>query len=281
MKKGLLITGALFLCLGLGVYAMDLSSFGYQVLGTHQENELTFYDAKDASGLSFAVASAAPLTGDNMQVLHIILSTFEHWQYLKVSRIRIVFSANNHADILVVPISFDYKGVDLSTYMPSGMQFFYEGYLGYDFRMYKDNLFLRLKGQVFDENDFADRLLDAVNNPVLYVQTSSPEYLLKQINDLASKVESLTGQTKNLDGTVAALRKQLDVMSHGLVSLNNRGFFGTIFPVDAKAVDRVVALKTQNPSMTRDQVAAALDKEGIKISGNAIQLIFGIYFNEF
>jgi len=281
MKKGLLITGALLFCIGLGAYALDLASYGYQVLGIHQENELTVYEAKDTAGLSFAVASAAPLTGENMQVLHVILSTFEQWQYLKVSRIRIVFSANNHADILVIPASFTYKGVDLSTYMPSGMQFFYDGYLGYDFRMYKDNLFLRLKGQVFDENDFASRLLNAVNNPVLYVQTTSPEYLLKQISDLGTKIEELTGETKTLVGTVASLRRQLDVMSHGLVSLNNRGFFGTIYPVDAKAIDRVVALKTQNPSMTQEQVAAALDKEGIKISSNAIRLVFGIYFNDF
>ncbi len=281
MKKGLLITGALFFCVGLGAYAVNLSTYGYQVLGTHQENELTFYDATDSTGLSFAVASAAPLTSANMQVLHIVLSTFEQWQSLKVSRIRIVFSANNHADILVIPASFDYKGVDLSSYMPSGMQFFYDGYLGYDFRMYKDNLFLRLKGQVFDEDDFANRLLDAINNPVLYVQTTSPEYLLKQINDLVTKVDELTGETKTLVGTITALRRQIGVMSHGLVSLNNRGFFGTIYPVDAKAIDRVVALKTQNPSMTQVQVAAALEKEGIKMSSNAIRLVFGIYFNEF
>ncbi len=274
MQKGLLIFGALFLCLGIGVRALDLSSYGYEVLGTHNENGLTFYDAKDASGLSFAVASAAPLTEDNIQVVRIILSTFEHWKYLKVSRIRIVFSVNNHADILVIPTSFDYKGVDLSTYMPSGMQFSYDGYLGYDFRMYKDNLFMRLEGQVFGETDFANRLLDAVNNPVLYVQTNSPEYLLKQIGGLETKVEDLTV-------IVDALRKQLNVMSHGLVSLNNRGFFGTIFPVDTKAVDRVVALKTQNPSMTPAQVAAELAKEGIKISDNAIRMVFGVYFDAF
>lgn len=281
MKKGIAISGVLLFCLGLGAYAVDLTSYGYQVLGTHHENELTFYDARDAAGVTFAVASAAPLTDANMQVLGLVLKTFEGWHNLKISRIRIVFSANNHAEILVLPSSFVYKGVDLSTYMPSGMQFQYTDYLSYDFRMYKDSLFLRVYGQLYNETEFADRLLAAVNNPVLYLQTTSPDYLLKQINDIVNKVESLTEKTEGLAKSVTDLKQQLAVISHGLVSLNNRGLFGTVFPIDAKTIDRVVELKRQNPSMTRDQLTAALQKEGVKISDNAIKIILGVYFDEF
>ena len=63
--------------------------------------------------------------------------------------------------------------------------------------------------------------------------------------------------------------------------LSNRGFFGRIYPVDRMAIDRVVAMKKADPSLSQEQVMAKLKTEGIKMSSKEVSLVFDVYFNEF
>lgn len=196
MKMRLLVTAALLVLLSVGAFAVDFTDYGYQVIATRQENNQSVYDLKDQAGVPTTVTLSAPVTADDGKTLQAILSTFEGWDTLKIDHVRIVFTGTQSADVLVVPTSFLYKSVDLAAYMPSGMQFSYAGYLEYDFRLLKDNLFLRLKGQLYDETQFADRLLNAIQNPILYLQTTNPEYLLQKINDLAARIDNLTNAVK-------------------------------------------------------------------------------------
>lgn len=400
MNKAKLIFPALLLVVGLSAYGIDLQSYGFKVTNTQQANGQTVYTVTDPSGLSLTVATSAPLTAADGRVLERVDSTLSGWKNLKISEEKVVFH-DGRADILVIPSSFVYKNIDLSKYMPSGIQFYYDKYLQYDFRMFKDNLFLRLKGEIFDESQFADRLYGAVQNPVLYLQTNNPEYLLQQINDLVTKVDTLTArlqeQRKALEAADAklaagidhlaqetqafkteqhqfneaqaafnkrqdsynhqqdaynhrqdaynqqqmaynhqqvevnqqqmaynrqqeaynqqqvainkkqeafnarqdsvntkvsdqldAIRNQASVLlgqfehvRYSLLALNNRGFFGRIYPINQDNINRVVAMKKANPSLTVKQVVAKLKADGVKMSKKEVSLVFYVYFNEF
>jgi hypothetical protein len=262
MKKRLLILAALFAGCVCGAFGLDLSAYGFQVTGTHQENNMTAYDAKDAKGTAVSVLSAAALTDANARSLRDLLGTLEGWKYLKIDHLRAVFNRDGSADVVVMPSSFSYKNVELTAYLPSGLQFSYNGSLAYDFRMLKDNLFLRLKGQVFDENQFAERLLSAVNDPILYLQTTDPEYLQKRMDELVAKVDALSAQIAGLGAQIASLaadhQKSDNSLKVAIVTLNNKGFFGTIMPVTSQDVDEIVTMKRADPALTRVQIAERL-----------------------
>ncbi len=281
MKKGLLIIAALLARLTLGAYGVSLSDYGFQQTGTHQENNLTSYDCRDANGIPVSLLSANALTDDNAKTLKDLLATLEGWKYLKIDHVRAVFNSDGSSDVVVIPSSFVYKNVNLASYMPSGIELYYNGYIDYDFRMLKDSLFLRLKGQIFDETQFADRLLSAVNDPVLYLQTNDPEYLLQRINDLVGKVAALSEQVTQLTQLTKLTDQDLDAQKLALVTIGNRGLFGGITPVSKDGVAAIVKMKKADPSLTKDQVAAKLDQQGIKMSDKEITLVFGVYFNEF
>jgi outer membrane murein-binding lipoprotein Lpp len=319
MKKATFLLPIIFLAVGIAAYGIDLQNYGFNVTNTQQENNQTVYTVQTSDGFTFTVASSAPLTDSNAKVLKTSVSTLAGWKLLKIQQAKIVFNGSR-ADILIIPASFVYKGVDLAKYMPSGIQFYFDTYLQYDFRMLKDNLFLRLKGEVYDETQFADRLYSAVENPVLYLQTNNPEYLLLQINALTKKIDNLTTQIEQtnaafsqLTDKVDALAKagqdfttkqeavnskvenqigdikvqnqtmadEFDLLRYSLLILNNRGFFGQIRLIDKQAIAKVVQMKKEDSALTQDQVMAKLQAEGIKMSKKEVSLVFGVYFNEF
>lgn len=325
MKKATLVFPIILLAASLSAFGVNLSSYGFNVTNTQQENNKTVYTVSEPNGFTFTVSSANPITDSNAKVLQTVVSTLSGWTSLKISQAKIVFNGER-ADILIVPSSFVYKNVNLAQYMPAGMQFYYDKYLQYDFRMLKDNLFLRLKGQVYDESQFVSRLYSAIENPVLFLQTNNPEYLLQRLNDLASKVEALTHQlatqkneiataesklssqlsalsnqgesfkksqdavNKNVEQQLTDIKKQnsditseFDKVRYSLLALNNRGFFGLgrIIPINRTAIERVVAMKKADPSLTKDQVLAKLKADGVKMSKKEVSLVFDVYFNEF
>jgi len=292
MKKRLLILAALFAGCVCGAFGLDLSTYGFQVTGTHQENNMTAYDAKDANGTAVSVLSAAALTDANAKSLRDLLGTLEGWKYLKIDHLRAKFNSDGSADVVVMPSSFSYKNVELTAYLPSGLQFSYNGSIAYDFRMLKDNLFLRLKGQVFDENQFAERLLSAVKDPILYLQTTDPEYLQRRMDELVAKVDTLSAQIVSLGAQIASLGAQIaslaadhqksdNSLKVAIVTLNNKGFFGNITPVNSHDVDEIVTLKRADPTPTKDQIAERLKQKAVKVPGNVISLVLGVYFNQF
>lgn len=338
MRKAMLVLLPVILVVAsASAYCVDLANYGFHVTRTEKQNNQHIYTLRSQSGFAFTVAATAPLTKGNAEVLQHVVQTLSGWKLLHIARARVVFKGAR-ADILVVPSSFVYKGVNLADYMPSGMQFYYDRYLEYDFRMLKDNLFLRMKGEVFDEKQFAERLYSAVENPVLYLRTHNPEYLLRRLDELQQQVQKLEtafaqqtkaltqaekGLTKKVDHLVgeanryssrqdklrakqaaindkqqalsldverqlgdlkrqnAHLVERLDGVRYSLLVLNNRGFFGRIYPVDRSTVQRIVNMKRADPSLSRAQARRKLRAEGVSVSKKVVSLVFDVYFNDF
>jgi hypothetical protein len=296
MKMARLVLPVFLVLTTAAAFGINFQDYGSTVNGSRQENNQTVYELTDRSGLSFTVASAGELSDTSMKILGSILGTLQGWNDLKIQQLKVVFNGDR-ADVLVMPSSFEYKGIDLAKYMPSGIQFYYDTYLQYDFRMLKDSLFLRLKGDVYGESQFADRAYNAIQDPVLYLQTNNPEYLLQRLNDIAAAVDkiantlaeqektnqSISQNMSALQEQSAALQKSVDSMRYAMVALNNKGFLGLgkPKPLSLDAIDRVITLKQTDPSMTKAQVSAKLKDAGVNLSDKELSLVFNIYFDDF
>ena len=124
------------------------------------------------------------------------------------------------------------------------------------------------------EADALAKEVDTLKSDGALMQTKYDK-LLADGSDLTTKYNTLKA---NGD----ALLSQLERLRYGVMVLHNRGWlFGTIYLPDQKAVKRAVELKTQNPSLTKDQLAKTLQDEGYKISGNELFLVLGLYFDDF
>jgi len=292
----------MILC-GALAYSISFQDAGYTVDRQYQDGGISYADLTDGQGHELTVGlSAGELTANQSNLLRTIVGRLYDLQYVKIENLKVVFSAGR-VEIVLIPSAFNYNGMDLAQFMPSGMQFYYTDYLEYDFRLRVNQYFLRFAGQYTDEKTFADRLVEVVKNPTSFLRSQDPEYMLQRLDTiekalgdstranretlsrvaaLAEQVTKLQTQLDAADASRDALVRQMQLLEYGVMVLHNRGWlFGTINLPDHAAVEKAIELKKANPNWTKDELATELKKGGYKISGNELFLILGLYFNEF
>ncbi len=316
MKK---IVWSLILFIGIiaSLSSQDYASFGLEFRSQSKEGPYTVYQFRAPGNIDLSVSfKGAELRETDRERLQGILSIYKTFKVLLPSSVRVIFT-DERAEILVVPRSFQYKDRDLSIYMPSGIQFFYTDFLEFDFRIVVQNLFLRIKGQFFKEEEFAEKILAAVLNPYAYIQSQDPEYILKRFQDIEGRMDrllhegekistrlgedvqeirALVGSLKqevqqgfqkalqnqqSLEKRVSDLSEEFQLLRYALLVLNNRGFFGTIRLPSETGISRLVELKKQQPKLTMDEARVKLKAEGIEMTSKEVFLVFSVYFNEF
>lgn len=320
MKK---IVWSMILFLGMGVIlgALDYGTLGLELKSQSKEGPYTVYQFSAPGNVDLSVSfKGADLREDDQERLQGILSIYRGFRMLLPSSVRVIFT-DERAEIIVIPRSFRYKDRDLSAYMPSGIQFFYTDFLEFDFRIVVENLFLRIRGQFFNEAEFAEKILSAVLNPYAYIQSQNPEYILKRFQDVegrldkllmeGEKISTMLGQEireardslgalrqeveasfqkslqsqqslqESLQKQISDLSAEFQLLRYALLVLNNRGFFGTIRLPSEAGINRLVELKKQQPKLTMDEAREKLKAEGIEMTSKEVFLVFSVYFNEF
>ncbi len=178
MRKIILILTIVFISAGL--FAVSPNNFGISILSTRAENGLSVYEAENRDGYRFSIALKGEPDDSQIKLAHLVEDTFFYWKNLNIESLKIVFE-NGKASVIIVPAELMYGSVNLSEYLPAGIQFYYDTFFEYDFRMYVDNLFLRLKGQLLSEDELIKKIYEASINPILFLQTQDPAYIVRQI----------------------------------------------------------------------------------------------------
>ena len=182
--------------------AQSYTSLGLELRSQSKEGPYTVYQFRAPGNMDLSVSfKGAELRQADWERLQGILSLYRGFRILLPSSVRVIF-ADERAEILVIPRSFRYKDRDLSTYMPSGIQFFYTDFLEFDFRIVVENLFLRIKGQFFKEEEFAEKILAAVLNPYAYIQSQDPEYIIKRFQDIEDRLDRLLMEGEKISTSV-------------------------------------------------------------------------------
>jgi hypothetical protein len=282
-------------CLLTAAWAQDFEARGFRVVSSASEGQYTVYRISDGRGYDVSVALTPPTTDKQRAVLDGATETLFSLKNMRIASVRFSITGNR-ADIVVVPSVFRYKDRDLAVYLPSGFQMAYTDFLEYDFRMVVDNLFIRVNGQYFSEEQFSERLYSISQNPGAYVQSQDPEYVLKKFRELDRIVEDLKGGTDRLrnenksaldalakshEEFKAALTKDFELLRYALQVLNNKGWFGSINLPPKEGVARLLALKKASPGLSMKEAEDKLKAEGVTMSSNEVFLVFGVYFNEF
>jgi hypothetical protein len=207
MKKALIFVPFLFLSLTISLAAQRFEDRGFRVEGRTMEGQNTVYRLQDSSGAPLTVVMQGEPDAVKIRIVDTVAAMFRAMKYMSLSSLRIIFFSDR-TEIIALPRSFSYQGKDLNRYLPSGLQFYYIDYFEYDFRMVVENLFLRLKGQYFTEEQFAEKLANAAANPFLYIQSQDPEYIIRRFQEIDRVLEKIGVEGTELSKGIAALKKE-------------------------------------------------------------------------
>lgn len=300
MKK-VIITVFIIIISSAGLFSQSLEDLGYSVLSTRTEDGYTVVAAQDPStGLTFDLyykTMAASQLSFLREARKIILS----WDYIVPKELQIVFQ-QKAVEIRVFPESVMFNGIDYAEYIPSTIRFFYDDVLEYDFRILVDNITLRVQGPYFNEEQLAEKLRSAVENPIAYIQTHDPEHIIRRLAEISDnleeikstqsgsisdigaleeKISGLTNELTELTEAHQALTEKYRKLQLGTIAVTNQGLFSSIKDFNKDAIDQAIELKEENPSYTEEQLLSACKDKGLKITAKEIHIIFMVYFNEF
>ncbi|MGL4370811.1 MAG: hypothetical protein ACRCUT_14230 [Spirochaetota bacterium] len=258
MKRILIVLCAVFFA------AAPLFAYDWQAQQISPEPSLDKEDKtpafKDAAGNIFYIENGADITDAEAADILKMKEVFSSWQSIKFKELRFV-SENGVINAFIIPEKIEWNSLDIAPNLTAGMVFMYENQsLSYNFRIKKENYFLRINGAYISEKVLCDKMSEAIRTPQTFVQRRDPDYLLSHID--------------RMDAEMELFRKTV-------IAVNNRGLFSHDGPVDDKVIERVVSLKKENSKMTKKEVLAVLEKENIKISDRALELVFNVYFYEF
>lgn len=267
------LPAAVFLCLALNGFALDPANYASSLVSTSTEGESTVVTLQDASGRSFVVAYLEEPSADVMKKVVQLKDLFFAWKNITIRSLRFTIT-DDIVDSLVIPDRILVNGSDVQSFVPAGLLFSFSGSLGYDFRVTKDNFFLRVRGTYSSEEEMTQKIAAALANPATFLQRSDMEYVLSRVEALSARVEALAAE-------VDARAAEVDALRYAAMRRENTEWLFWKVPIPRDGLKRVVELKRQNPALTKSEVEAQLKQEGIKISGGAIGIIFEYYFNEF
>jgi hypothetical protein len=266
MKRYSVITVILSLAFAMSAYAADWKGLGLEVLDKKEGEGAYEYKLKDAGGIEFVIQSEKEISDALVKRAIDMKGTLTSREIFKVKEIKFTILPNS-IDAAIVPSEFTYSGTDILPYLPSTIIFSLSDKLEYSFRIVKDNIFMRIKGEYIDDKELGEKVLEGINNPVGFVRKRDPEYFLSRINEMEDSLKRLTSENGKLRNAVMTWH-------------NTFLGFGSS-PIEQKKVDRVLELRKQRPDIKKDEIKATMEKEGNPISGKELDLIFATYFNEF
>mgnify|MGYP001768693297 CR=1 FL=1 len=264
--KGFYILLCLFMLTGSAM-AYDWNSGGYTLVNTGTEGEENFLNVKDDKGVPLKIRYHGELSDTWSEKIVELNKKFGEWKYMKPESIEYLFTGNS-LEILILPASFNYSNTDYLPFIPGGMTFIYDYALRYNFRVTRNEIFLRLNDKFIDEESFCKRVKEAVDDPIAYLKKRDPEYFLQKLNEL--------------EESMALLKSGHEKLTKSVLYFQNTGFMGFgNNPVKTAVIKRVIELKTADPSLKSEKLKEALEKEKIEASEKEIKLILNVFYNEF
>ena len=247
--------------------AYDWKSAGFEQTGSGAAGEENYLMFKDNNSTVIKVRYQGELTDAWAEKIVELNNRLDRSKYMKPGNIEF-FIVSDTLEILIIPSSFKYFDTDFMPYIPAGITFIYDYDLRYNFRITKNDIFLRLNDKFVDEELLCKRMKEAVDDPISYLKKRDPEYFLQKLNEL--------------EENMAVLKNSQDKLVQSVMFFENSGFLGFgNTPVKSTVIKRVVELKTADPSLDKDKIKETLSKEKIDATDKEIKLILNVFYNEF
>jgi hypothetical protein len=101
-----------------------------------------------------------------------------------------------------------------------------------------------------------------------------PDFLLAKIEELENKLDK--AETNALSAKI-----QNDKIAADLIAFQNARMFNSKQFVSADIISRIVELKKADSRITAEEMKKKMDEEKKNIKLEEINLIYGVYFNEY
>lgn len=282
----------------LPVDGLDFPAHGFNLISKSNRDNQVVYRVKDDEGIPVSIVSTDEPDPSDLERVAFYHKRFSDWRYMQVASMTFVFY-ENELEINIMPESYIYEGVDFTRYISSGLGFYYTNVLEYNFRLYINNNYPRLKGRFFSEQKLSEKILAVVESPEAAVKSAAEHNLDWEGADTSDELNKVIGSMKqeiaSLRNTQASLQAKVDTLQrenqnlHGelakmrraVLVLHNLGIFGNINTVSINGIERIKALKEEDPDIMQEEAARILNKEGIPMSAHEIFLVYSLYFNEF
>jgi hypothetical protein len=230
-----------------------------------QEKEVI--QLKTSQGNKFEMIAQEPLTSDTVAKIKKMTELFFQFEKISISRLRFIVKKNALVEAYLPITKLIQDSVNLQSFFPAGLVFFYNESLNYDFRMHKNNIFLRLKGQFISEKELLSKVSQALDNPLAFLEKNS--------------LESLKAKIEHQQNEFDILKKEFDYLRNSVLMLHNKGFLSGPKKIQSHKISRAILLKKQNPGWNTETIQEKMEAEKIDISEDEVALILAIYFNEF
>jgi len=244
-------------------YAYDWQSQNATVIDQKEEGLKTILTLKDNQDRLFTVTfqeeSAMASLADKIIKYK---NEFTSWQQIHFKEVSFVVSPGL-LEVIIVPQELNHNHVNVVSAIPAGITMTYntdKEVLRYDFRIMKDNLFIRIAGDYIQEDEMVAKLFFAYDNPLAYMRRTDPEYLSKQIDDLREETERLR---------------------QALIYLHNEDWLNHFRTIPPETIQSVVAIKQAHPGTTKAELWKEIKKQKIKITKQEFDLLMIVYYNEF
>ncbi len=282
------------------------AAVGLRVVSETVDGGISRFRIETATGLTIDVRNdrVAALSVQQVAIVDVIGTISGNLETLDVERLTMTFSGNS-ADVALIPSRFVFEGVNLLPHVPAGLWFRFDQVLEYDFRVRVGEFFLRLRGQYIDEQQFANRVLRAVQDPIAFLESLRPEIIADRLNELDELTSTLTGliedlmadvdrlthenreledrladQQQRLEDVIAERDEALDVLRSGTLAVANQSFFGRLRAIDPSVVQAVVTTRQEHPEFTQAEIRSAASEAGFSASRSEVAAILAVYFGE-
>ncbi len=263
MKRLILtvVSGFLFLTC-IQAYAFDWKKYDATLIDKSKDGSKTILTLKDKKEKVFRVVYQDETMLDKVAP-KIIKYKNEFYGWREIGFTEISFMVfDNFLEVIVMPQEIKHNNDNLATAVPAGITMVSQpdqDLMHYDFRIIKDNLFLRIDGDYLNEGELIAKLRYAFDYPLVYQRRS----------------ESTVTNSGSSDTGIDEKTRQ------ALIYLLNEDWYGRPKSVPPETIQKVVQFKQNNPWMTKSQLWKSLKKEKVKLTKREFELILIIYFNEF
>ncbi|HEX3046544.1 MAG TPA: hypothetical protein VHY08_17435 [Bacillota bacterium] len=308
----LILLSLIIILAGATGYAYNWDSANIKVVETVKSGDQTTLTLRDKDKHLFKVSYPGNNLPDDVAKSIIKYKTeFFSWRNLKMQEITFVLSLDI-LEIVIIPDKILYNGANIVSAIPAGLVFEYDpaspdNGLQYNFKILKDNLIARVNGKYTTEAEFDKQLFRVYDNPKAYLSGAKPTEPVEPSPTPTRKITPTgtrrpTGKTTVtptgapigpeatlptgvltkadfdlLMDKILQLQAENERLRYALLNLENKEGH----PISRETLLKVIALKSQYPNLTFNELLGQLRKDGVRINRQELYLILAIYFNEY
>ncbi|MBP8081617.1 MAG: hypothetical protein KAZ87_00300 [Spirochaetes bacterium] len=256
------------------VYSFDWSTVSMSPAEKSEDAEEDSVYLTDSDSKIYIIENEKKVDAQIASEITQFIRIAKNWKYIQWNEMKF-FIIPEGIQFAVYPSKAEYKNEDLLPFIPSGMVFSYEeGAQRYDFRLIKKNTIIKMRGAYIEEEPLLAKISEALNDPKSFMKKRDPDFLLAKIEELENKLDKA-------EISALSAKIQNEKTASDLIAFQNARMFNSKKIVSNDIIARIVELKKTDPKITVEEMKKKMDEEKRTITLDEINLIFGVYFNEY